>query len=586
MRFTIGKKIGFGFGILILMTIFVFYFTVNTLDSSREINKVNESVNTPSVDQLQELKTAVIRSQMLINNWVRFEKDNLDKRALIELNDKTLPALREKLQATASHWKDDEQLLLDTLYQEIDVLIGMEQEVQFALQDFDSYSDPGSIFMANLMVGEDGEIDHQMSVLLGRLNALIAQQRANAAEGRANMNDSFELLDLLVKYIGLALILISIVIAILTVRSIVKPVQQLRGLLLELGKGIIPSEKMQPHNDEIGDMAVALNDLVDGIEHTTDFARAVGAGDFEMDYKPLSDDDTLGKALLRMREDLNVNEKKLQQKVRERTEEVEQQKKEIEGLYEHILDSINYAKRIQDAILLTEQQVKDFLPNSFVLFKPKDIVSGDFYWVRSKQDQVLFAAIDCTGHGVPGAFMTIVGHNGLNHAYNHLTEFTPAKILDELNIQVENTLRKKGGDMDVKDGMDAALCNYNPKTKVIQYAGAYNPLYLIRDGEVQEIKGNKFPVGAFLDGELNKFTNHEVQLQEGDMIYVFSDGYADQFGGPKGKKFMYRRFRELLQSICEKPVQRQKEILNETIEQWRGDLEQVDDIVIIGMKVQ
>jgi phosphoserine phosphatase RsbU/P len=282
----------------------------------------------------------------------------------------------------------------------------------------------------------------------------------------------------------------------------------------------------------------------------------------------------------------------LEQKVRERTAEVVKQKEEIERqrdeIAEHqksITDSIKYAKRIQTAILPPDDYISKNLPDSFILYQPKDIVSGDFYWMNTHKDDVFIAAVDCTGHGVPGAFMSIVGNNQLNHAVNVQGAQNPAQILNELNLGVTNTLRQKKVKYSVKDGMDIALCAINTKDKKIQFAGAYNPLYLIRDGEFQKIKGDKFPIGAFLGEDLQKFTNHEFELKKGDIFYIFSDGYADQFGGPDGRKFMYKPFRELLMKIHKEPMERQKEILYETLTQWRGDEVQVDDIIVIGIRI-
>ncbi|MGB3947576.1 MAG: SpoIIE family protein phosphatase, partial [Bacteroidia bacterium] len=299
-------------------------------------------------------------------------------------------------------------------------------------------------------------------------------------------------------------------------------------------------------------------------------------------------------ALLKMREDLRENERVLEAKVIERTEQVVRQKEEIEAkngelevLYKHVTDSIKYAKRIQEAILPPDSLVKKLLPQSFVLYKPKDIVSGDFYWIEEKNGKVMFAAVDCTGHGVPGAFMSIVGYNILKQAVvnNNLT--TPSLILDILNEGVSETLHHghEHEEGQAKDGMDISFCTIDFNTLELQYAGAYNPLYIVRNGQLLQTKADKFPIGFFLGEEKKKFTNHTVQLQSGDTIYIFSDGYADQFGGPFGRKFMAIPFRVLLMDINKEPIEKQKQILNKTIEEWRGNLDQVDDILVIGVKI-
>ena len=291
-------------------------------------------------------------------------------------------------------------------------------------------------------------------------------------------------------------------------------------------------------------------------------------------------------AYIKIRErKLHAEKKILEDKVNERTAEVVEKNKELDEINKDITASIRYAKRIQDAILPPDDFVKKHLPNTFVLFKPKDIVSGDFYWMEDKQDTVIFAAVDCTGHGVPGAFMSIVGHNLLDRVVGEQKITQPAKILDELNRSISDTLRQTDlEDNTVRDGMDIALCAFNRKKGMLEFAGAYNPLWLIRNKELIEVKANKFPIGNSKSGENNKFTNHEITLQKGDTIYIFSDGYSDQFGGPAGKKFKSSTLKQLLVNSQHLSMIEQRELLNTTIEEWRGQHEQVDDILVIGTR--
>jgi ligand-binding sensor domain-containing protein/serine phosphatase RsbU (regulator of sigma subunit) len=290
---------------------------------------------------------------------------------------------------------------------------------------------------------------------------------------------------------------------------------------------------------------------------------------------------------IKIRERALIRENKiLEEKVEERTAEVVQKNIELDEKNNDIMASIRYAKRIQDAILPPDEFVKKFLPKTFVLFKPKDIVSGDFYWLDDKKDQVLFAAVDCTGHGVPGAFMSIVGHSKLDQIVGEQGLTKPSDILNELNKTVSATLRQSViEDNAVKDGMDIALCSFNRKTNVMEYAGAYNPMWLIRNGELIEYKADKFPIGNLKAGENKKFTNHSIPLQEGDSLYIFSDGFADQFGGPNGKKLKYSTFKQLLLDNQHLSMEEQGVLLNKTIESWRGTLEQVDDILVIGTRL-
>ena len=288
-----------------------------------------------------------------------------------------------------------------------------------------------------------------------------------------------------------------------------------------------------------------------------------------------------------MKEEANL---KLELQVNERTAEIEQQKEEIEEKNKDIMGSIHYAQRIQNAILPSSTLINDCLPESFVLFKPKDIVSGDFYWVspvttsNTNEKVILFCVADCTGHGVPGAFMSLIGNSYLKLSLNEPSVNSPAQALDFLNKGVISTLQQNNTEK-IKDGMDLALCAWFKTSNKLYFSGAKNPLYIIKNGELIEIKGDKHPIGAYLDGTLEPFTNHAVDLEGGECIYLFSDGYPDQFGGEKGKKFMYGKFKKLLLEIHTKPMKEQQQILNDRFVEWQGDMEQIDDVCIVGVRV-
>ena len=275
----------------------------------------------------------------------------------------------------------------------------------------------------------------------------------------------------------------------------------------------------------------------------------------------------------------------LEEKVEERTEALAVKNAELAEKNKDITDSIRYAKRIQEAILPPPSVIKKYLPNSFVFSKPKDIVSGDFYWVEHKVDNVLFAAVDCTGHGVPGAFMSIVGYDILGQALTETDSVSPAQLLDRLNRGVSETLKQASDDIKVRDGMDVALCMLNFKTLELQFAGAYNPLFVVRGKELIEIKGDSLAIGSYTERHHQNYTNNILQLQKNDTIYIFSDGYSDQFGGPEGKKFKINQFKTMLLSMNGVEIDKQKELLEKSIESWRGALQQVDDMLVIGVRV-
>jgi serine phosphatase RsbU (regulator of sigma subunit) len=248
-----------------------------------------------------------------------------------------------------------------------------------------------------------------------------------------------------------------------------------------------------------------------------------------------------------------------------------------------ITASIEYASKIQEALLPTKENPELFTDSFFILM-PKDIVSGDFLWYSQNEKSVVFSAADCTGHGVPGAFMSMIGNTFLHQIVNENKEYQPSKILDLLREKVILALNQQGEDKARKDGMDMALCCLNKETLELQYAGANNPLYLVHKGEMKEIKPDKQPVG-YMPERPEKFQNHSLQLEKGDAVYIFSDGYADQFGGPKGKKFKYKQLRELLLAIHQKPMLYQKQELITVFNDWKGGLEQIDDVCVVGVRI-
>ena len=328
------------------------------------------------------------------------------------------------------------------------------------------------------------------------------------------------------------------------------------------------------------------------------------------------------------------------------------QKQQIEAQKKDITDSIRYASDIQAAILPKEEEIQSFLPHSFVLFKPKDIVSGDFYWFHASPalrkesfgpalpdsvppialavaqgkgnphagaplhsvssearggGLIFLAVCDCTGHGVPGAFVSMVGNDLLNQIIIEKEILNPAEVLSLLNMGMNSVFLRTKAEQhsnadtvsanrssenpsgqnwgsEIKDGMYMVLCTFNDDLSKLEFAGARNPLYYVRDGILTEIKGDKHPIGGRTD--LNCiFTKHELNLQKGDTIYMFSDGYADQLGGPREKKFMAKNIKQLLLNINDKELNEQKQILDRTNNEWKGGMDQIDDIVIIGVKI-
>jgi serine phosphatase RsbU (regulator of sigma subunit) len=267
-----------------------------------------------------------------------------------------------------------------------------------------------------------------------------------------------------------------------------------------------------------------------------------------------------------------------------RSREVLQHRNQLQDRTSSYEQSLNYAKRIQRAMFITPKQLRILFPESFIYQRPKDIVSGDFNWARQINGKVFFSVADCTGHGVPGAFMSLLGLEFFRQITAGREDLDPAAILNEMNKQFDIVF----GDTEelaLKDGIDLALCAYDHNRRVLEYAGAFNPVYIVRDQEILEMKGARIIVGPDYGLQRGTFENRSVEIREDDMLYMFTDGYADQFGGPEGKKFKYRRFRHLLMSIHQLPMADQKKKLQENMNEWMGSQnDQIDDQTVLGIR--
>jgi serine phosphatase RsbU (regulator of sigma subunit) len=275
--------------------------------------------------------------------------------------------------------------------------------------------------------------------------------------------------------------------------------------------------------------------------------------------------------------------RKLLREKQQAFEFIEFQKAELELKGKDITDSLIYAQRIQEALLPSEDYFRNHFTESFIFFKPKNIVSGDFYWIGEKNGKIFIVAADCTGHGVPGALMSMIGLKLIEKSINEDNLEVPSAILSVMNNGLEKTFsREKNIGTIIRDGMDIGICIIDRDRYKMQYAGAFFPLYLIRNDSLIETMADKIIIGMNPEGL--PYTDHEIEIREDDIFYIFSDGYVDQFGGSENKKFMYRRFRYLLTTINTFPVNDQKSILEENIKTWMGQNEQVDDMMVIGFR--
>lgn len=341
----------------------------------------------------------------------------------------------------------------------------------------------------------------------------------------------------------------------------------------------IEAAKFLKNNEETAHIPIIMLSATESLKA----AYEVGANDFIS--KPFNQYELLIKVRSALDLVTKIKEIRQQHKVVEDKRDqlqkqhdlIAEQKGEIEG-------DLRYSKRIQKSILPTPEAVNSIIPEQFILNIPRNHVSGDFYWIGKHGNRRAIAVADCTGHGISGALMTMAGMAFLNDIMGRNSDLEPNEVLFELRTMVMNLLKQKGEEGEASDGMDISLTMISEDEKKLSFAGANNPLYLIRNGELSAVKGDRMPIGIHLNFDRH-FTNHEIDIDKGDIVYLFSDGYADQFGGPRNKKFRYKQFQELLLANYNKDLETQKQILEQSFKEWKGDYQQVDDVLVLGYKI-
>ncbi len=418
----------------------------------------------------------------------------------------------------------------------------------------------------------------QGELLLGPWNAIVNSAQETIPIEKYEKLFYVNAIDSIVMLAGIVNgILVSFIYLLLFIRwanlDITRPVKELLVNIKNTTGGGEERYTIVRTNDEIGELAEGYNEMTSKI-HT---------------YV----------------ESISKMNRELEGKVKERTREVVMQKEEIEAQKEEIeaqldmatlqrdtilsqkdqiLDSIRYAERIQSAILPPAHHLSDYLSDHFVLFKPRDIVSGDFYWTKQQDDKLLIAVADCTGHGVPGAFLSMLGISAMNEIINRNEGLRANEILERLRDFMITSLHQTGSKGESQDGIEIALCIIDPRNKTLEFAGANRPVYLVSGDSVQHIRPDRMPIGIY-DHKVLPFSSQKIKIEKNDALYLFSDGFVDQLGGPLRKTFRSRKFRNLLLEVQNKPMEDQKRILNDTLEAWQGDVEQIDDILVIGIRL-
>lgn len=418
----------------------------------------------------------------------------------------------------------------------------------------------------------------QREILIGPWSAIVNADQESVSAEKYDKFFYVNAIDSIVMLAGITNgILVSLIYLLLFIRwttqDITRPVKELLLNIKNTTGGGAERYTIVRTNDEIGELAEGYNEMTQKIHAHV--------------------------------EHISKMNRELEDKVKERTKEVVMQKEEIEAQKEEIeaqldlatlqrdtissqkeliLDSIRYAERIQAAILPPIDHLSDHLADHFTLFKPRDIVSGDFYWTKKQGDKLLVAVADCTGHGVPGAFLSMLGISSMNEIINHNEELRASEILEKLRNFMITSLHQTGSKGENQDGIEIALCIIDQKAGTLEFSGANRPVYLVRGNSVQNLKPDRMPIGIY-DHQVRPFTNQKVDFKKNDALYLFSDGYVDQLGGPRRKTFRSRRFRELLLEVQNEAMENQKRHLNDSLAKWQGEVEQIDDILVIGIRL-
>jgi serine phosphatase RsbU (regulator of sigma subunit) len=555
------------------------YYLINR--SKARIAEMTTKIN-PYLELLNELTLMVTESKMYATNWVYLQNSVEDKEKLRVLHQRGYPELKKKLHAMAvARGKTEDANMLARVFGKFSQLVDVETTIMHTLVGFDDYENPQKKFGSEDLI--ESEVLPRTEEIMSLVQQIVARNRQEAAVLKAGIeNDTNRMLTaMLVCSLGLLLLILASVAFISG--GIRRPVLRMKEIVERLARGQQVKEQLRSKKDVVGEMISAVNGLSDSLRQTSSFANEIGRGNLSVPYEKLSDEDVLGMALINMRDSLRAYSEDMEEKVRERTAEVIEKSKKLENAYKEIRDSINYAKRIQESILPANDLIKEVFPESFIFYKPKDVVCGDFYWFGRSGNDVVLAAVDCTGHGVPGALMTVIGNSLLNQIITSSGVTSPREILYKLDSKLYDTLKQHGGSV-TSDGMDIAVCHYKVGSGRVSFAGAKRPLYLMRGGKLSEIKGSRAPIGLYNEDGGKQFDEHEIKVEENDIVYLFSDGIQDQFGGYEGKKYMISRFRELLYDMQRLNMSEQRARVEKELDAWQRDHEQTDDMLLMGIR--
>lgn len=589
MRFWLAntgfKKINRGMLIVIALSAIIASIAFYFIKQNNNKVKVLTQEIIPYIESLEEYKMMLNESKMLTTNWVYLQAREVDKRNLRYIQNYRFTFIKERIDSmltscTSINKGDKDSVPI--LFSDFDKIIASQKTIMKNLAKFDDYENPLNKFESEEII--ETVILPETDNLIDKLNYIIHLNRNIAYALNNEVISTSNQLILIIIGFSFSLVALLFILSVFISKVIRKPVLAMKDIIKKLGEGIPHEKHLRPDDSVIGEMVESVNILSDNFKRTWAFANEIKSGNFSAHFDLLSKNDQLGNALVNMRDSLKLYSEEMESKVRERTKEINEKNSKLEEANKEIKDSIAYAKKIQEAILPAEQLIKSKFKDSFIFYKPKDIVSGDFYWFADAGDEILFAVVDCTGHGVPGALMTVIGSSLLNQIVNIGGERSPAAILKELDRRVIETLRQYDKNSQSNDGMDIAMIKYNFKTSQLTYSGAKRSMFLFRNDKLIEIKGSKYPIGSTQYDTEKIYSEEQVRIETKDTLYLFTDGYQDQFGGMFGKKFMAKRFKELLYELSLMKIHDQSFILEKENAQWTGESEQTDDILVAGIR--
>jgi len=576
-------KVTFAFVLVILIVLVNVVFNYYIIQKNKAtVAEMTEVIN-PYIESLNEFNLVVTESKMYATNWVYLQNSVDDKKSLDSLHKIHYPRLKKTLDGFMVKLnKQADRDSLQKVFKKFDDLIAVEKDIMKTLVTFDDYENPQKKFQCEELI--ESEVLPRTDDIMAWLGKIIDRNRGEALVMKADIeNSSFRMMTIMLAASVFLFVFVFFAVSFIS-GSIRQPVLKMKGTVQQLAKGELSNEKVtMKDKNVVAEMVDSVNILSDSFTKTATFANEIRQGNLTAEYEKLSENDVLGTALINMRNSLHAYSVDMENKVRERTAEVIEKSGKLEVAYKEIRDSINYAKRIQESILPADEMIQKVFGDSFIFYRPKDIVCGDFYWFAQRGDEALIAAVDCTGHGVPGALMTVIGNSILNQVMAAGDTTDPAGILTQLDKKLLETF-KQHGNVSTNDGMDAAIVRYRISKREITFAGAKRPMYIFKNGEMLELKGNKSPIGSFNHNFDKLFTTQKMTVNAGDTIYLFSDGLQDQFGGDSGKKFMIKRFRDLLVDIQSISMKEQLKILEKEMDAWQGRYEQTDDMLLVGIR--